>query len=542
MIDEILLRNVALIREASMMPARGLTVITGESGSGKTAFLSGVKLLVGERGSAEMVRDGAPLLEVQGRFIPAGSEDPEDELLVSRTIAADGRSRVRLNGSMASVGELSSQVGASVDLCGQHEHQQLTKAASQARMLDGWIGAALDGALGSYRAAWKEACAARKRHQELLDAGRADSERLDEARFVLERITAVDPQPGEYEELLAEARRMENIEDLVRNAGGAREALSGEGGALDALNQAVALLNAAAALDGRMSNAAKAAQDACYIVEDAAREVDALIPDADSFDPARLEELQNRLAAFQGLMRAYGPTMDAVLERRDAAARTVSAYENLDQTLAESEGALARAEEALAVAAGALSDVRAEHAPRFAAAVNAVLARLEMPGCSLSCEVERLPRGKWGVAGPDIVSFSFKPAPDAEPRPLARIASGGELSRVTLAVKTVMGAADSAETLVFDEVDAGVGGKAALAVGAVLAELAQTHQVIVVTHLAQIAVLGDAHFVVERAGKADPETRLAEVAGQERVREIARMLSGTVDDASLAHAAEMLAG
>ena len=540
MIDEIVLRNVALIREAAMVPATGLSVITGESGSGKTAFLSGLKLLVGERASVDMVRDGAAMLEVEGRFFPLGSTDPEDELIALRTVAADGRSRVRLNGSMASVGDLAERVGPGIDLCGQHEHQQLMRPASHLRMLDDWIGAALDEPLAAYRDALGTAAAAQARYDELRATGQADSARLDEAKYVLSRIDAVNPQPGEYDELLAEARRMENVEDLARSAGGAREAISGENGALDSLNEAISLLGTAAHIDAHFENEARALSEACYILEDAARAIDGLLPDLDSFDPARLEELQNRLAAFQGLMRAYGPSMDEVLKRREQAAEVLSLYSNIDEALAQAKRDWQAAEAVLAKAADALSATRAEFAPRFATEVNAVLAQLEMAGSSLSYDIRRMERARWGEAGPDQVAFAFKPTPDSEPRPLSRIASGGELSRVTLAVKTVLGQADTAETLVFDEVDAGVGGKAALAVGEVLAQLAQTHQVIVVTHLAQIAVLADAHFVVERAGKVSPETRLRQVEGRDRVEEIARMLSGTVDTASLAHAAEML--
>ena len=540
MIDEIVLRNVALIREASMVPATGLSVITGESGSGKTAFLSGLKLLVGERASADMVRDGAPLLEVEGRFFTMGEQGPEDEVIALRTVAADGRSRVRLDGSMASVGDLAERVGSGIDLCGQHEHQQLMKPASHLRMLDDWIGGGLADTLRSYRDAWDAAAQAQARYDELRSAGEADSARLDEARFVLNRIDAVDPQPGEYDEILAEVLRMENIEELARSIGGACEAVSGENGALDSLNAAISLLETAARIDTRLGNEVKSLTDACYILEDASRAIDAALPDSDSFDPARLEELQNRLAAFQGLMRTYGPTMDEVFQRREKASEVVALYSNIDEAQAAAARELRAAEAALAHAADALSSLRAEYAPRFASEVNAVLAQLEMPGCSLSYDIRRLDRARWTVAGPDQVMFAFKPTPDSEPRPLSRIASGGELSRVTLAVKAVLGRADQADTLVFDEVDAGVGGKAALAVGAVLRQLAETHQVIVVTHLAQIAVLADAHFVVERAGKADPETRLREVRGESRVAEIARMLSGTLDAASLAHAAEML--
>lgn len=540
MIDEIVLRNVALIREAAMVPATGLSVITGESGSGKTAFLSGLKLLVGERASADMVRDGAAMLEVEGRFIPLGSTEPDDEVIALRTVAADGRSRVRLNGSMASVGDLAEVVGSGIDLCGQHEHQQLMRPASHLRMLDSWIGGELDAPLRAYRDELEVATAARSRYDELRATGQADSARLDEARFILGRIDAVNPQLGEYDELLAEARRMENIEDLARSAGGAHDAISGEGGALDSLNQAISLLTAAGRIDSRLGNEARALSDACYILEDAVRVIDAAIPDLDSFDPAQLEEVQNRLSLFQGLMRTYGPTMDEVLKRREQAAEVLALYSNIDEAILAAKRDLQAAEAALVKAADALSAVRAQYAPQFASEVNAVLAQLEMPGCSLSYDIRRMDRARWGESGPDQVAFAFKPTPDSEPRPLSRIASGGELSRVTLAVKAVLGRADTAETLVFDEVDAGVGGKAALAVGEVLAQLARTHQVIVVTHLAQIAVLADAHFVVERAGKVSPETRLRQVEGDDRVAEIARMLSGALDAASLAHAAEML--
>ncbi|MDO4400247.1 MAG: DNA repair protein RecN [Coriobacteriia bacterium] len=543
MIDEILLRNVALIREASMVPSRGLTVLTGESGSGKTAFLSGVKLLVGERASTDMVREGAPMLEVEGRFVPLHAnpvDDPDSEVIALRTVAADGRSRVRLNGSMASVGELAEAIGASVDLCGQHEHQQLMRTASQARMLDDWMGETLTPALSAYSQAWREAAAARKRHEEVLAAGREDTARLDEARFTLSRIDAVGPQPGEYEELLAEARRMENMEDLVRCGGGAREAISGEGGALDSVNEAMALLQDAARIDRRLDNGVKALSDACYILEDASREIDALLPDDEAFDMARLEEVQERLSSFQGLMRSFGPTMDEVFAHREQAEGVLQMFGNLDEELEKSKRALDSAEAALSRAADAVSNLRRGYAPEFAEKVNAVLAKLEMPGCSILCTVERLARDRWTATGPDAVSFAFKPTPDAQPRPLARIASGGELSRVTLAVKAVLGTADAADTLVFDEVDAGVGGKTALAVGSVLQDLAATHQVIVVTHLAQIAVLADAHYVVERAGRVSPETRLHEVTGDDRVREIARMLSGTADAASMAHAEQLL--
>jgi DNA repair protein RecN (Recombination protein N) len=515
-------------------------VLTGESGSGKTAFLSGLKLLVGERGSADMVREGAESLEVQGRFFLHGGA--EDGTVASRSLTADGRSRVRMDGRMASVGDLSATVGASVDLCGQHEHQRLTKAASQAGMLDAWIGAGLEDALAGYRQALAESVRVHRAHEELLRLGTEGAAQVEEARFTLRRIDEVDPQEGEYEELVAAAKRLENQEELLRSTVGAHEALTGEGGALDALNTAISVLESAVSFDERLRNPLKALREDCYLVEDVARDVDALMPDADAFDPAEMAQLQDRVAAFQGLMRTYGPTMDEVFARRGEAARIVESVDDFSGRIAASEKALAEAERKLAEAADALSAVRRSYVPSFEEAVNGVLAQLEMKGCALSCCITRLERNRWGKLGPDAVEFLFSPGSGLAARPLAKIASGGELSRVTLAVKSVMGDADEVETLVFDEVDAGVGGKAAVAVGEVLRGLARTHQVIVVTHLAQVAVMADRHYLVSKEGGDLPETTIEPIEGEARVSEVARMLSGDQTQASLEHAREMLAG
>lgn len=335
---------------------------------------------------------------------------------------------------------------------------------------------------------------------------------------------------------------MENLEGLVNATAGAHEMLSGDGGALDAVNAAMAALQPAVAFDGRLQAQVDALQRANYLLEDAARDIDGLIPDADSLDAARLEEVQLRISAYQGLIRSFGPTIDDVLHRRDEAREALAQVDDRDVLLARAAQRVERAEAELARSAQALSEVRLAAAPAFEREVNRLLQQLEMAGSSLACRIERLPRERFSDSGPDSVEFLFSPGRDLEPKPLSRIASGGEMSRVVLAVKAVLGRADDVETLVFDEVDAGVGGKTALAVGEVLRQLAQTHQVIVVTHLPQIAVLADAHYVVSREGADSPQTQLREVRGGERTREIARMLSGTVDNTSLVHAEALLRG
>ena len=558
MIDEIQVENLALIREAALVPARGLTVLTGETGAGKTALLSALKLLMGSRADKEAVRDGEEALTVSGRFYGAvprlmaagessdesaadGSFD-EAELVATRRVTADGRSRVSLDGRMASVGELARAVAPTIDLCGQHEHQQLMKPALHVRMLDAWAGEAVASARAAYETAFAAAQAAAAELERVREAGASSSAKLDEARFVLQRIDAVDPRASEYDELLEELGRVEHAEALAVAANAAHEALAGEEGAIDALGSAVSALDAAARYDAKLGEFADALREAGYVLEDMARETRDYREGVE-FDPEALAQQQERMAALQGLLRTYGPRMEDVLAHRAEAADLVSLVDDAAERERAAQQDVDRAESALEDAAAALTAARAEAAPRFAAAVTAQMGRLEMGGAELVCDLRPLERAQWTKVGPQAVEFLFRPGAGMQARPLARIASGGEVSRVMLAVKVVLGAVDDVDTLVFDEVDAGVGGSTAVALADVLADLARTHQVIVVTHLAQVAVRGQAHYVVQKAAGVEvamPETDLRKLDSAERPAEIARMLSGDATETSLAHAREML--
>ena len=549
MIDEIQVENLALIREAALVPARGLTVLTGETGAGKTALLSALKLLMGARADKDAVRDGEEALVVSGRFYGVALDGLEDadaeadlrELVATRRVTADGRSRVSLDGRMASVGELARAVAPAIDLCGQHEHQQLMKTSQHVRMLDAWAGGAVAEARAAYEEAFTAAGAAAAELARVREAVEASSARLDEARFVLQRIDAVDPREGEYDELLEELGRVEHAEALAVAASAAHEALAGEEGAIDALGGAVSALDSAARYDAKLGEFADALREAGYVLEDMARETRDYREGVE-FDPEALAQQQERMASLQGLLRTYGPRMEDVLARRAEAADLVSLVDDAAERERAARQGLDRAEAALAQAAAALAEARAEAAPRFAAAVCAQMGRLEMGGAGLVCDLAPLERGQWTKVGPQAVEFLFRPGAGMQARPLARIASGGEVSRVMLAVKVVLGEADEVDTLVFDEVDAGVGGSTAVALADVLADLARTHQVIVVTHLAQVAVRGEVHYVVRKTAgeRAMPETDLRRLPDGERPAEIARMLSGDATETSLAHAREML--
>lgn len=557
MIDEIQVRNIALIKEASMSPSRRMTVLTGETGAGKTALLAACKLLMGARADKGVVREGADAAEVQGRLFArfenaeesgffeeqAGGEGVagrELEAVVKRRLTADGRSRASVNGEMASISQLSSLVAPTVDLCGQHEHQALMKPATHVSILDSWAANDVRLAAEAYRTAFEEASAAKRDYERVCSAGEASQAQIEEARFVLRQIDAVGLVEGEYDELVSYLGKTEHAESLARAADAAHEALAGEGRALDSVNAAVCALSDAARFDEGLEAYASSLREVGYVLEDVARDALAYRDDVE-FDPQELAAAQERVGALQGLCRLYGPRMEDVFAKREETAEVVASVDDADERERLAKRRLDEAEAALLQAAEGLHEARAQAAPLFAAEVSSVMGRLEMGSAELECRVDLLDRASWTKTGPSAVEFFFRPGAGMQARPLARIASGGEVSRVMLAVKVVLGSKDDVDTLVFDEVDAGVGGATAVALAQVLADLARTHQVIVVTHLAQVAVAADVHYVVRKTGEDEPETTLSQVSGEAREREIARMLSGEATEASLAHARELLA-
>lgn len=538
MIDEIHVENVALIHEADLVPGTGLTVLTGETGAGKTALLSALKLLMGERADSSAVREGSEGALVEGRLF-AGAHD-EQGFVAQRRVGPDGRSRARVDGAMASVRELSERVSPLIDLCGQHEHQRLLDASSHVDMVDAWAGAGVAATLEAYRTALAAAQEAARELARVEEASRTQGSRLEEARFAYERICDVDPKPGEYEELEERLPRFEHAEALAGCAHEAAEALSGEGGSLDALNAAISELSRMGRVDAKLAEFADELTGAAITLEDAAAEL-RRYRDSVDFDPAELAQAQERFSAFKGLLRQWGPRMEDVFARRDEAAELLSLVDDADARVRRAREARDAAEDALARAARDLTKRRNTAAPRFCREVGKQMARLEMGRAELVWDSRELPRERWTAQGPCACELLYRSGAGLTPRPLRRIASGGELSRVMLAAKVVLGESDAVDTLVFDEVDAGVGGATARSLAQVLADLARTHQVIVVTHLAQVAVQGSVHYVVRRSDDGDmPETRLVRVEGSDRVTEVARLLSGDASDESLAHAKQLL--
>ncbi|HEY3317216.1 MAG TPA: DNA repair protein RecN [Coriobacteriia bacterium] len=535
MLEELHVRDLALIDDVWLELGSGLTVLTGETGAGKTVLVEALKLLLGDRADSTMVRSGSAEAVVEGRFALGSGER-----LVRRRLSAEGRSRCYLDGEIASVGELAEALGPLVDLHGQHDHQALLSPARHAAYLDRAAGEEAAAALEAYRAARAEHARALE-SRDALAAGLSDRARRAELlRLTVEEIERAAPRAGEDGELEGRLPRLRHGERLAEAASHAFAALRGEDAACDRMAEARSSLAGVDGLDpaldaltGRLDAALAETGELGVRLRDYGESVD--------YDPAALNDAEARLAALAALKKKYGPTLDDVIGERTRAESSLEELLSGEAGLEAAEVRVVEAETALREAAATLTAVRAAAAPALESGLAEAAAELAMPKARFAVSLSELPFEQWTDAGPQRVEFLFAASAE-QPRPLARIASGGEVSRVMLALKGVLGAADEVPILVFDEVDAGIGGATALAVGRRLAQLARRHQVLVVTHLAQVAAFADRHQVVskeERDGRT--VTRVCAVEDEQRVAEVARMLAGSASEAGLAHARELMA-
>ncbi|MDP2182459.1 MAG: DNA repair protein RecN [Actinomycetota bacterium] len=536
MLEELHVRDLALIEDVRLEFGPGMTVLTGETGAGKTALVGALKLLVGERADSTLVRAGAQEALVEGRVVGT-----DGELVAVRKVSADGRSRCWIDGGMATVGQLAEGLGPHFDLHGQHEHQALLSPPQHVGYLDRHIGEAATGALAAYRVAlggYRDAVSTLRR----LESELADSERTgDYLRFVTREIEAVAPHPGEDAEIDRRLPMMEHGERLTAAASEAFASLRSDGGAGDALARAQSVLARVAGLDPALDSLTDRLTVALAAVDDIGGEIRDY-GGAIEYDPAALNTAQARLSALASLKKKYGPHLDDVIRTAAESAERLDRLECGASSLGEAQDRVATAKGDLEAAAGQLADVRGRAVPGFVSALGDAVSDLAMGGVRFDVGTADLAFEEWTEDGPQRVEFLYAPGSDQPARPLSKIASGGEVSRVMLAMKGVLGKADRVPVLVFDEIDAGIGGATADAVGRRLRQLAADHQVLVITHLAQVAVHGDAHIVVEKTDEDGAvRTRAREIDEQERVLEIARMLSGSDTGTSRAHAEELLA-
>lgn len=558
MIEELGIRDLGVIAEATLPLGAGFTAVTGETGAGKTMVVTALGLLLGARADAGAVRSGAKQAWVEGRWLvpddgsiaervaETGGEVEAGELLLGRSVSAEGRSRAVVGGRSAPVGVLSELGDELVVVHGQADQQRLRSAVAQREALDRFAGPALQRALDEYQAAftaWRTDAAELTRLREAHDARAREAEEL---RADLDEVEDADPQPGEDVELHERAERLSNLEELRVAAAQARALVSADE-VVDDAPDAVALVEAARrhldrviAHDPALAPMAETLTNASFLLADAAAELAAYLAGLDADGARELEIVQDRRAVLAALIRRHGGTLDEVLDFRRTGGLRLVELDGDDERIVALETSVAALASEVDRLAARLTELRTDAAARLADAVTGELSALAMPDAALRVTVEPTPEAS--MYGRDQVAILLSPHPGAEPRSVSRGASGGELSRVMLAIEVVIAGTDPVPTFVFDEVDAGVGGAAAIEIGRRLARLAERSQVIVVTHLAQVAAFATNHLsVVKGTDGQVTASSVRQLIGADREAEMARLLSGLADSASgLAHARELL--
>ncbi|MFG2873099.1 DNA repair protein RecN [Streptomyces sp. NPDC048338] len=567
------IRSLGVIDDAVVELSPGFTAVTGETGAGKTMVVTSLGLLLGGRADPALVRIGAASAVVEGRIsVPAGAaaavraaeagaELDDGVLLVSRTVSAEGRSRAHLGGRSVPVGLLAELADELVAVHGQTDQQGLLKPARQRGALDRYAGDAVAVPLAAYGEAYRRLRAVATELDEITTRARERAQEADLLRFGLAEIEAVAPRSGEDVELAAEAERLGHAEALASAAALAHGALAGNPEDPEGVDATTLVAGAGRALeavrshDPALAGLADRMGEISILLSDVAGELAGYADDLDA-DPRRLAAVEERRAALTQLTRKYGADVAGVLAWAEESAGRLTELDGDDERIGELTAERDELRTGLSALAQALTDARTEAAARFAEAVTAELASLAMPHARVSFDIRQTETADeaagvevggrsvlYGPSGADEVELLLAPHPGAPPRPIAKGASGGELSRVMLAVEVVFAGTDPVPTYLFDEVDAGVGGKAAVEIGRRLAKLAKSAQVVVVTHLPQVAAFADRQLLVEKTNDGSvTRSGVTVLEGEDRVRELSRMLAGQEDsETARAHAEELLA-
>ena len=555
MIEQIHIRDLGVIREAQLDLGPGLTVLTGETGAGKTMVLNALGLLLGSRSDASAVRKGQEQAFVEGRWLipkealdritASGIEIEDGELLVSRSISSEGRSKATVSGRSVPVGVLTEIGEHLVVVHGQSDQIRLKSASAQREALDQFAGASLAALTDKYAetyTAWKMAA---NRLQVLTTESSSRAREADEIRAAVEELTKLDPKSGEDVELSELAEKLTHLEELRIAAAAAHEELSSDSfddssDALTSIGKARRALEQVSNHDPELEKLAQQLKEIGFSLNETAASISSYIAGLDNDGASELEKIQSRRAELSSAMRKYGPTLDEVIAYLETAGSRLLDLDSSDEAIASltiEEQQLSKKAHDLAEQ---ISSIRTKAAAELSAAVTSELSALAMTGASLDASVTRL--GELTAHGYDQVALLLSAYPGAEPRPIGKGASGGELSRIMLAIEVVLAKSELAPTFIFDEVDAGVGGAAASEVGKRLAMLARNAQVIVVTHLPQVAAFANRHLRVLKSSTTEfTATDVVRLEGEQVVEELARMLSGLSESESgRSHAKELL--
>jgi DNA repair protein RecN (Recombination protein N) len=552
-LTELSVENVALIEEATLELSPGLNVITGETGAGKTLLATALQMLLGGRARSETVRSGARKASVEGTFVlpeETGSRllaealgdlaeevEEEDGLVLRRTLTGEGRSRCYVGGISVPVRALASLGERLVSYHSQREQTRLTEPAEQLVILDDFLDAKASEAKHEHGLIWRAVESDRTALQEIKTTSEARLREVEFLRYQVSELESAGYDPQELSDLSRERDRLRNVTHLLQATAAATAALSSEDGtgAVDAVGRAASELETASGYDDSLSGLLRRLGGLSAELDDVLYELRSYVDELEA-DPNRLEAVEDRLAAMRALERKYGDVEGYLRESRERLSR----LENLDEETAGLEKRLAEGERRLEVIAAALRSGREAAAERLSGKVQENLEDLNLGKTTFRAE---LVSTEPSPSGTERVEFMIQPNPGEPELPVRRYASGGELSRIMLAIRLAQERVEPGATYIFDEVDAGIGGETATAVGVKLRELGDSNQVLTITHLPQIASEAGTHVVVEKEEAGGRTiTRIERIEGEERRRELARMLSGRIDEASLAHASELLVG
>ncbi len=559
MLRELHIRNLAIIEDASVEFGKGFNVLTGETGAGKSIIINALSLALGERAAGELIRSGEKEAVVEALFDPppklsnhsiyeslhnTGIEI-EEGLIMKRLVSSQGRSRAYINGSMVNVQTLSDVSRGIIDIHGQYEHQSLLSREIQLDMLDEYGGLLLE--RGEVKTVYEKLCKLKRRLTELNMKEKERAQRLDMLKFQINEIDAADLKAGEEESLTEELKVLGSAVRLTELANNAYDSLySSESSCISNLSRILGSLKAISAIDSKADGSVKSLEEALPLLEEVAyflRDYKESL----NFSPERLDSAHERLELIKGFKRKYGENINAILDFKDKAEEEFNELEHSEEMLGSLKEELAGLKEAFTEKALSLSKKRGQVAKKIEPLIEAELSKLSMPDTKFSINFSRETGDdttdglKAAENGIDSIEFLISPNVGEELKPLSKIASGGELSRVMLALKGTLSKGDRIPVLVFDEIDAGIGGIAAEAVGQRLKDLSASHQVICITHLPQIASYADRHLRIEKKVKGKRTVvEIREIEKEERTEEIARMLSGDASDVSMKHAREML--
>jgi DNA repair protein RecN (Recombination protein N) len=550
MLEELTIRNYALVEGFSIAFQKGFSVLTGETGAGKSIIVGSLSFLLGAKAGAEVIRTGAEEAQVSAVVsVSAKNQDalawlaerdiaPEEgRLIVRRTLRVSGRGSMYIQHIPVTRRDLTEFMSLLFDLHGQHSHESLLKKEAHRKYLDRFAG--LEAEAQEFNRRYLALEDKKKDLGDSLTSAKERNARLELLQYAVEEIAGAAPKRGETEALETEAQRLGDFEKLSAQVNAAGSALfDHEPSALSLVRKVRAFLESAAVIDGTLGTLAKRAENLYYEIEDTAEEFRAYRDDL-KYDPQRLETVEERLAALYRLKKKYGPDEDAVLRYKAEAEAEIEALSGTEENREKLKAEINACEKELALKARDLTAKRTAAAGLLSTRITGLLPHLGMPPARFAVAV--IPQKGYTPWGAEDVEFLISANAGEPLKELSRVASGGELSRVMLAVKTVLSDADALETLIFDEIDAGIGGEVAVTVGKYLAEIGKLKQIFCVTHLASIAVRADNHIKAEKRSEAGRTiTGISAVQGDDRRREIARMLSGDAGAAALAHADALL--